>query len=77
MKILANIGQERYFQISVVNGVFGRLWVGKANFWTTPIHLAVRNQGKAIENGFQACGTTFWGRLPHNSELHLFMSYLG
>jgi hypothetical protein len=30
MKILANIGQERYFQISGVNGVFDELWVGKA-----------------------------------------------
>jgi hypothetical protein len=29
MKILANIGQEGYFQISGVNGVFAGLWVGK------------------------------------------------
>jgi hypothetical protein len=69
MKILANIGQKRYFQISDVNGVFAGLWVGKAIFWATPIHLAARNQGKAIEKGFQACGITFWRRLPHNSEL--------
>jgi hypothetical protein len=40
MKILANIGQKRYFQISGVNGVFAGLWVGKEIFWTTPIHLA-------------------------------------
>ena len=58
MKILANIGQETYFQISGVNNVFAGLWVGKAIFWATPIHLAARNQGKAIENGFQACGNT-------------------
>jgi len=68
MKILANIGQERYFQISGVNGVFAGLWVGKVIFWATPIHLATRNQVKAIENGFQACVTTFWRRLPHNSD---------
>jgi len=59
MKILANIGQERYFQISGANGVFVGLWVGKAICWATLIHLTVRNQGKAIENGFQACGITF------------------
>jgi hypothetical protein len=67
IKILADIGQERYFQISGVNGVFAGLWVGKAIFGTTPIHLAARKQGGAIENGFQACGTTLWRRLPHNS----------
>jgi hypothetical protein len=71
MKILASIGQGRYFQISSVYRVFAGLWVGKAIFWATPIHLAARNQGKAIENGFQACGTTFWKRLPHNSDLNL------
>jgi hypothetical protein len=59
IKILADIGQERYFQISGVNGVL--------IFGTTPIHLAARKQGGAIENGFQACGTTLWRRLPHNS----------
>jgi hypothetical protein len=32
MKILANIGQEKYFQFSGVNGVFAGLWVGKAIF---------------------------------------------
>jgi hypothetical protein len=32
MEILANIGQERYFQISDVNGVLAGLWVGKAIF---------------------------------------------
>ena len=69
MKILANIGQGKYFQISGVNGVFAGLWVGKEIFWATPIHLAARNQDKAIENGFQTCGTTSWRRLPHNSEL--------
>jgi hypothetical protein len=68
MKILENIEQERYFQISGVNGVFAGLWVGKAIFWAISIHLAARNQDKAIENGFQACGTTFWRRLPHNSD---------
>jgi len=47
MKILANIGQEMYFQISGVNGVFAGLWVGKAIFWATPIHLATRNQPEA------------------------------
>jgi hypothetical protein len=59
MKILANIGQEGYFQISGVNGVFVGLWVGKTIFSVTLIHLTVRNQGKAIENGFQARGITF------------------
>jgi len=73
IKILANIGQEKYFQFSGVNGVFAGLWGGKAIFWATPIHLATRNQGKTIENGYQACGTTFWRRLPHNSDL---MKYL-
>ena len=68
MKILANIGQERYFQIPGVNGVFAGFWAGKAIFWATSIHLATRNQGKAIENGFQACEITFWGRLLYNSE---------
>ena len=68
IKILANIGHERYFQISGVNGVFAGLWVGKAIFWATPIHLAARNQGRAIENGFQARGTTFWRLLPRNSD---------
>jgi hypothetical protein len=70
MEILANIGQEKYFQISGVNGVFAGLWVGKAIFGATPIHLAARNQGKAIGNGFQACGTTSWRRLPHNLGLY-------
>jgi len=69
MKILANIGQEKYFQFSGVNGVFAELWVEKEIFWTTPIHLATRNQGKTIEKGFQACRTTFWRWLPHNSDL--------
>ena len=55
MKILATIGQERYFQILGANEVFAGLWVGKAIFRVTPIHVAARNQGKAIENGFQAC----------------------
>jgi len=68
MKILANIGQKRYFQISGVNGVFAGVWDGEAIFWATPIQLAARNQGEAIGNGFQACGTTFWRRLPHNSH---------
>jgi len=27
MKILANIGQERYFQISSIHGAFAALWV--------------------------------------------------
>jgi hypothetical protein len=30
IKILANIGQEGYFKISIVNGVFAGFWVGKA-----------------------------------------------
>ena len=68
LKILANIGQQEYFQISGVNGVFSGLWVGKPILWATPIHLTARNHGKAIENGFQACGTTFWRWLPNNSE---------
>jgi len=68
MKFLANIGQEKYFQFSGVNGVFAGLWVGKAIFLATPIHLATRNQGKNIENGFHACGTTFWRPLSHNSD---------
>ena len=68
IKILANIGQKRYFQFSGVNGVFAGLWVGKEIFRVTPIHIAARNQGKAIENGVQACGTAFWRRLPHNSD---------
>jgi hypothetical protein len=67
IKSFANIGQERYFQISGVNGVFAGLWVGKAIFGTTPIHFAAPNQGGAIENRFQACETTLWRRLPHNS----------
>ena len=33
-----------------------------------PIRLEARYQGKAIEKGFQACGTTFWRRLLHNSD---------
>jgi hypothetical protein len=66
MKILANIGHKKYFQISGVKGVFAGLWDGKAIFWATPIQLATRNQCKAIENGFQACGTTLWRRLLHN-----------
>ena len=32
MKILANIGQEKYFQFSGVKGVFAGLWVEKAIF---------------------------------------------
>jgi len=43
MKILANIGQERYFQISGANGVFAGLWVGKAIFGATSIHLTARD----------------------------------
>ena len=39
MEILANIGQERYFQISDVNGVFAGLWVGKSNSTTTSRQL--------------------------------------
>jgi hypothetical protein len=35
---------------------------------TTQIHLASRNQGKTIENGFQACEITFWRRFPNNSD---------
>jgi hypothetical protein len=73
IKILANIGQERYFQISAVNGVFAGLWVGKAIFGTTQIHLAARNQGP-IENGVQACGTTLWRRLPHNSGWYIILN---
>ena len=61
MKILANIEQRRYFQISGVNGVFAGLWVGKAIFWATPIHLAARNQGKAIENGIRLAKLPFGG----------------
>ena len=68
MKILANIGQEKYFQFSGVKGVFAGLWVEKAIFGESPIQSATRNQGK-LENGFQACGTTFWRRLLHNSDL--------
>ncbi len=68
IKILANIGHEGYFQISGVNGVFAGLWVEKAIFWATPIHLAARNQGKAIYNGFQDRRTTYWRRLQHNSD---------
>jgi hypothetical protein len=59
MKILANIGQEKYVQLSGVNGVFAEPWVEKAIFWAAPIHSVTRNQGKTIENVFQACGTTF------------------
>jgi len=69
MKILANIGQEKYFQFSGVNGVFSFFLVGKAIFWATPIHLATRNQSKTIEKGFQACETTFWRWLLHHSDL--------
>ena len=69
MKILANIGPEKYVQFSGVNGVFAGLWVGKAILWATPIHLSTQNQGKTIENGFQPCGSTFWRHLPHNSDL--------
>jgi hypothetical protein len=32
IKNLANIGQERYLKISIVNEVFPGLWVGKAVF---------------------------------------------
>jgi len=70
VKFLANIGREKYFQVSGVNGVFAGLWAGKAIFLATPIHLATRNQGKTIENGFHACGTTFWRPLSHNSDLN-------
>jgi len=59
IKILATIGQERYFQIAGVHGVTAGLWVGKAFFGSTSIHLIAQNRGKAIETGFQACGTTF------------------
>ena len=76
MKILANMGQEKYFQISGVNGFFAGLWVGKAIFGATPIHLATRNQGKAIENGFQACGTNFLRRLPHNLGRYVKFNFL-
>jgi hypothetical protein len=41
MEILANTGQEKYFQISGVNGVFVGLWQ-KAIIWATPIRLAAR-----------------------------------
>jgi len=74
MKILAITGQERYFQISGVNVVFAGLWIGKAILWTTPTHLAIRNRDKAIENGFQTFGTTFWRRLPYNSVFRLFLT---